>query len=64
MIAEAECGYCGPAEDTGCLAENILKFAQADRVSMGQNARCYYNEHFRKEQFIAVLETSLQEFDQ
>lgn len=59
VIAEAECGYCGLAEDPDCLAENILKFAQADRVSMGQNARAYYEQQFEKTRFIDTLESAL-----
>lgn len=56
VIAEAECGYCGPAEDADRLAENILKFAQADKSQMGQNARHYYETRFNKQGFIDTLE--------
>lgn len=59
VVAEAECGYCGPAEDPDRLAENILKFVQADRVSMGKNARAYYEQQFEKARFIDTLESAL-----
>ncbi len=56
VIAEAECGYCGPAEDADQLAKNILAFAQADKSQMGQNARKYYETRFNKQGFIETLE--------
>ena len=56
VIAEAECGYCGPAEDADALTENILRFAAADKVKMGQNARRFYETQFDKQGFIETLE--------
>ncbi len=56
VIAQAQCGYCGPAEDADTLAENILRFAAADKVKMGQNARKFYETQFDKQGFIETLE--------
>ena len=56
VIAEAQCGYCGAAEDGDALAENILALAQADKEKMGQNARKYYEQRFGKQGFIDTLE--------
>lgn len=61
ILAEAACGLCGAAEDAEALAENARRFLTADSVSMGQNAREYYETHFRKERFIDALEAALQE---
>ena len=59
VIAEAECGYCGPAEDAGRLAENILEFSSANMTQMGKNARAYYEQQFEKTRFIDTLEGAL-----
>lgn len=59
VIAEAECGYCGPAEDAGRLAENILEFSGANMTQMGKNARAYYEQQFEKTRFIDTLEGTL-----
>ena len=61
--AEADCGICCPAEDADGLAESIRKMAfdSERRARCGENARRYYREHFRKESFIATLETVLRE---
>lgn len=59
VIAEAECGYCGKAEDADALAENISAFAKADKEKMGQNARKYYDKCFTKEYFISFLQDML-----
>lgn len=60
VIAQAQCGYCGNAEDADQLAENILKFAAADKAQMGLNARNYYETQFSKQGFIETLERELQ----
>ena len=59
VIAEAECGYCGPAEDAGRLAENILELSGANMTQMGKNARAYYEQQFEKARFIDTLESAL-----
>ena len=60
---EAKCGICCKPEDAQALAEAIRRLA-ADRelrVRCGENARRYYQEYFRKEQFFTMLEKVLQE---
>lgn len=60
VIREAQCGYCGPAEDVAALAENIKRFIRdADRSTMGANARAYYETHFARERFMERLEQEL-----
>lgn len=62
VIREGNCGLCGPAEDAQTLAENIRKMAlsQEDRRIFGENARTYYEQHFRKERFMQTLTELLQ----
>jgi glycosyltransferase involved in cell wall biosynthesis len=59
VIEEAGCGFCGRAEDAQQLAQNILRFMEADKVKMGQNARNYYEQQFEKSKFIDTLENEL-----
>ena len=59
VIEEAGCGFCGRAEDAQQLAQNILRFMEADKVQMGQNARNYYEQQFEKSKFIDTLENEL-----
>lgn len=59
VIEEAGCGFCGRAEDAQQLAQNILRFMEADKVQMGQNARNYYEQKFEKSKFIDTLENEL-----
>ena len=60
VIRESQCGYCGPAEDVAALAENIKRFIRdADRSTMGVNARAYYEAHFARERFMERLEQEL-----
>ena len=62
VIAEAECGFCGPAEDADALAKNISCFAEAEgRYRLGQNARVYYEREFTQSRFIDVLVSKLEE---
>ena len=60
---DAACGMCCAPENTKGLADIMLRIAEDDarRVQFGENARRYYQEYFRKEQFFALLETVLQE---
>lgn len=61
VIADADCGLCGPAEDADALAEHIRAIAaDADaRTRWGENGRRYYQAHFRKESFLRQLEEIL-----
>lgn len=63
IINEAECGYCGNAEDMEKLADNILKFIKAteeERKVWAQNARKFYELNFEKSRFIDTLENELE----
>lgn len=58
VIEDAKCGYCGKADDTEALAENIRKFIKnPEKDLMGENARDYYEKHFQQEKFMDQLET-------
>lgn len=61
VIKEAECGFCGVADDAEALAENVKKFieSETDRKAMGKNARRFYEEHFQTELFMNKLEDEL-----
>lgn len=62
IIVEANCGFCGPAEDAETLAQNILRFINIqDKAQLSKNARRFYEEHFEKNIFIDLLEGKLQE---
>ena len=61
VIEDAQCGFCGKAEDAEALAENIKRFIKenTDRVIMGENARKYYEENFMEKLFMDKLESRL-----
>lgn len=59
VVAEAECGICGGAEDEVALVENVRAFVMMDREQLGNNAKAYYDEHFDKQMFISKLEEKL-----
>ena len=61
VVEDAQCGFCGKADDAAELAENIKRFIQSeDRVAMGQNARKYYEENFEEKLFMDKLEDKLE----
>ena len=67
VIAEADCGYCGPGEDADALAANLRRFMDGrDITKMGQNARSHYEKAFDKtlfvEQLISCLEAHANKF--
>lgn len=63
VVEEAQCGFCGKAEDADELAENIKRFISdnTDRLLMGKNARKFYMENFQKPMFMDKLEKYLNE---
>lgn len=61
IVDQAQCGYCGPAEDVDQLVENICRFlAEEDKEQMGANARDYYLKHFARDMFMDRLEKELE----
>lgn len=63
LIREADCGVCAAPEDSVELAEKIrvlLDKPEMFRV-YGQNAKAYYQKHFRKETFMEKLVAVLQD---
>ena len=60
VVESAECGYVGPAEDVDGLVENVRKFCQIhdtdEIVRLGDNAKVYSDEHFKREKFFECLE--------
>ena len=59
VIEAAQCGFCGKAGNAEELAENINKFidAETDRVTMGKNARRFYEKNFEEKLFMDKLES-------
>jgi len=55
IIAQAECGLCAPAEDAEILANHIRTFLAGNKSVLGQNARKFYENYFRKDIFIEQL---------
>lgn len=57
VIESAKCGFCGRADNAEELAENVKKFiGDVDRVTMGENARRFYEENFQEKLFMDKLE--------
>lgn len=57
-IENAQCGFCGKADNADELAENVRKFIKSEKkVAMGQNARKYYEENFQEKLFMDKLES-------
>lgn len=63
LIQQADCGACAAAEDAEGLAKILRQGAENPALlkRQGENARRYYDEHFRKETFMKTLLTVLQE---
>lgn len=62
VIEAADCGFCAPAGDAEALADCARRFVDADKASMGRNARIFYEDHFDKERFLDTLEAVLKEY--
>ncbi len=62
VIKAAECGICAPPENAEALAQKIGALLEQPDVlcTYGQNARAYYDKHFRKEIFMQNLITELE----
>ena len=57
VIEDAQCGFCGKADNAAELAENVRKYINSkDRVTMGQNARKHYENKFDKKLFMDRIE--------
>lgn len=58
VIREANCGFCGEAENADALVENIKAFIECPKKEeLGSNARAFYERYFDKQIFINHLET-------
>ena len=56
VIEEANCGFCGIADDAKVFAQNIQKFIDCkSKEKLGQNAFSYYKNNFAKDKFINRL---------
>lgn len=65
IILEAKCGFSVPAEDGECLAEAIEKMAllsEEDRRILGDNARSYFYENYRKDRIIEQIISYLERY--
>ena len=60
IVANACCGFCGPAEDGVALAENVIRFLKSnDKAKFGYNARKFYDNNFAQNNFIKRFEDEL-----
>jgi len=60
VIKDAQCGYCGPAENVRELVNNLTLFMRCDcKDQLGKNAAEYYQKHFEKSVFLDRLEKEL-----
>ncbi len=60
VIREADCGFCGPAEDAAALAENVRRLlACTDTERLCRNAAAYSESHFSLDRFMESLEQEL-----
>ena len=60
VLAQAQCGYCAPAEDSPAFAAAVDDFlSDPDKARLGRNARAYYEQNFTKQRFMDRLEEEL-----
>ena len=65
VIREAECGFCGPAEDFETLAENVRRFCDLkDPAALGQRGLAYSRVHYSKQTVMDSLEQALLELSE
>ena len=56
IISNANCGFCGPADNAKMLAKNIEKFiTYNNKKELGENSYNYYKKFFDKNYFINKL---------
>ncbi len=56
ILEESQGGYCGKAEDSKELAENIIRLIESNKINeIGAANRQYYLKNFSKDQFIDYL---------
>jgi glycosyltransferase involved in cell wall biosynthesis len=58
LVAEADAGLAVPAEDSGALANAVLRLhgmSEAQRARLGTNAQAYFREHFDHEKLVTEL---------
>lgn len=56
IIVEAQCGFCGKAEDEKELAKNVERYIKYEnKEKLRQNSVQYYREHFLKADFMNKL---------
>lgn len=57
-VENAQCGYASPACNAEALAENIVRLChvpEEERRQMGENARRWYREHYRRDRLLEQL---------
>lgn len=63
IIRNAECGYCGRAEDVEELVNNIMLFVDnTNKKQLGFNSRTFYEKCFERHLFMKRLERELNSF--
>lgn len=59
IVQEAKCGYvCGALDSINLskIIKNMLLLSKSELNMLGQNARCYYENNFNKNQLLDVME--------
>ena len=57
VIKDANCGFCGKAENPEELADHIKRFLLSpEKEALGKNSRNYYEHNFSRNKFFASLE--------
>lgn len=60
IIAEAQCGFCAPAENSHAFYEIVCSFLNyPNKEQLGTNARSFYEQNFTKKRFMDKLEEEL-----
>lgn len=62
IVIEANCGLISESNDVEKLAENLKRFinmSEEELISMGKNAKKYYERHFNRQAFFERLEKDL-----
>lgn len=64
IVEESQAGLTSPPEDPGALADAVLavyRMSDAERCSMGQCGRAYFDEHFEPNLLLEQLDTMMKE---
>lgn len=61
VVEESKSGFCSHAGDSVALAENIKAFIAADKHTLQENAKSYYENYYSKSRFVETMEKVLED---